>query len=108
MYQKYSHAYTRLTAGSYVLQQSLQRGLGYMLSVRSTDHFGDLHTCKYSQICYSVHMIDILIAVAVCFVPYAVIVPLLILWNNEVPPDNSKHTVDTVSKFAERVNKSNS
>ena len=50
-------------------------------------------------------MIDILVAVAVCFVPYAVIVPLLILWNNEVPPDNSKHTV---SKFAERVNKSNS
>ena len=53
-------------------------------------------------------MIDILIAVAVCFVPYAVVVPLLILWNNEVPPDNSKHTVHTAGKFAERVNKSNS
>lgn len=76
-----------------------------MLSVRSTDHFGDLHTCKYSQICYSVHMIDILVAVAVCLIPYAVIVPLLVLWNNEVPPDDSN---DTVSKYAERVNKSNS
>ena len=92
MCQKYSHAYTRLTAGSRVRAQTLQRGLGYMLSVRSTDHFGDLHTCKYSLICYSVSMIDILIAVAVCFVPYAVIVPLLILWNNEVPPDKSAHS----------------
>jgi hypothetical protein len=76
-----------------------------MLSVRSTDHFGDLHTCKYSLICYSVLMIDIVIAVAVCLIPYAVIVPLLVLWNNETPPDNSKHTA---SKYAERVNKSNS
>ena len=50
-------------------------------------------------------MIDIVIAVAVCLIPYAIVVPLLLLWNNEVPPDNSK---DTVSKFAERVNKSNS
>ena len=50
-------------------------------------------------------MIDIVIAFAVCLIPYAIVVPLLILWNNEVPPDNSKHTV---SKFAERVNKSNS
>ena len=53
-------------------------------------------------------MIDIVIAFAVCLIPYAIVVPLLILWNNEVPPDNSKDTVDTVSKFAERVNKSNS
>ena len=79
-----------------------------MLSVRSTDHFGDLHTCKYSQICYSVHMIDILVAVAVCLIPYAVIVPLLILWNNETPADNSDNSEDSVSKYAERVNKSNS
>ena len=59
--------------------------------MRSTDHFGDLHTCKYSVICYSVHMIDIIVAFAVCLIPYAVIVPLLFMWNNEVPPDNSKY-----------------
>ena len=37
-------------------------------------------------------MIDIIVAFAVCLIPYAVIVPLLILWNNEVPPDNSKYS----------------
>ena len=37
-------------------------------------------------------MIDIIVAFAVCLIPYAVIVPLLILWNNEVPPDDSKYT----------------
>lgn len=73
--------------------------------MRSTDHFGDLHTCKYSVICYSVHMIDIIVAFAVCLIPYAVIVPLLFMWNNEAPPDKVK---DGVSKYAERVNKSNS